>query len=460
MTDTAVPTSAAGNPIGFGRMLRKEDVRFLRGHGNYVDDITLPGMLHGALLRSPYAHAKIVSIDTSRAEAHPKVHAVITGAVLDTLGLAWMPTMSYDTQAVLATDKVRFHGQEVAFVIADDRYSARDALELIDVEYEVLPAVVDAKKALDADAPVIRSDKEGKTDNHIFDWEAGDAAATEAAFASAREQGGVVVTQDILYPRSHPAPMETCGAIAHMDPVTGKLVLYSNTQAPHAHRTVYALVAGLPEHKIQVIAPDIGGGFGNKVPIYPGMVCAIVGSIVTKRPVKWVEDRSENLMSTGFARDYHMRGEIAATSRRQDPCRAHRRDRRPRCVQRHGAADQLPGRSVPRVHRLVRLPGRALQGHGRLHQQGARRRRLRLLVPDHRGGVHDRAIDRLPRRRARHGSGRAAPAQPDQAGPVPVRHADRLGVRLWRLREGDAVGDGDRRLRGAAPRAGREARAR
>ena len=313
MTDTAVPTSAAGNPIGFGRMLRKEDARFLRGHGNYVDDITLPRMLHGALLRSPYAHAKIVSIDTSRAEAHPKVHAVITGAVLDTLGLAWMPTMSYDTQAVLATDKVRFHGQEVAFVIADDRYSARDALELIDVEYDVLPVVADAKTALDAGAPVIRDDKDGKTDNHIFDWEAGDVAATDAAFASAREQGGVVVTQDMLYPRSHPAPMETCGAIAHMDPITGKLVLYSNTQAPHAHRTVYAMVAGLPEHKIQVIAPDIGGGFGNKVPIYPGMVCAIVGSIVAKRPVKWMEDRSENLMSTGFARDYHMRGEIAAT---------------------------------------------------------------------------------------------------------------------------------------------------
>ena len=246
MTDTAVPTSAAGNPIGFGRMLRKEDVRFLRGRGNYVDDIRLPGMLHGALLRSPHAHARIVSIDTSRAEAHPKVHAVITGAVLDTLGLAWMPTLSYDTQAVLATDKVRFHGQEVAFVIADDHYSARDALELIDVEYDVLPAVADAKKALDDGAPVIRDDKDGKTDNHIFDWEAGDAAATDAAFAAAREQGGVVVVQDILYPRSHPAPMETCGAVAHMDPVTGKLVLYSNTQAPHAHRTVYALVAGLP----------------------------------------------------------------------------------------------------------------------------------------------------------------------------------------------------------------------
>ncbi|MEZ5256592.1 MAG: aerobic carbon-monoxide dehydrogenase large subunit [Ilumatobacteraceae bacterium] len=303
------PISPGGNPIGFGRMLRKEDVRFVRGKGNYVDDINLPGMLHGAILRSTYAHARIVSIDTSAAEAHPKVRAVITGATLEGLSLAWMPTLSYDTQAVLATDKVRFQGQEVAFVVAEDRYAARDALELIEVEYEPIDPVIDALHALDADAPVIRDDKEGQTSNHIFDWEAGDAATTEAAFAGAE----VVVSQSMLYPRSHPAPMETCGTVAHMDKVTGKLVLWSNTQAPHAHRTVYALVAGLPEHKIQVIAPDIGGGFGNKVPIYPGYVCSIVGSIVTGAPVKWVEDRSENLMSTGFARDYHMNGSIAST---------------------------------------------------------------------------------------------------------------------------------------------------
>ncbi len=309
MTTTEAPLSAAGNPIGFGRMQRKEDARFVRGHGNYVDDVVLPGMLYGAVLRSTYAHARIVSIDTSAAEAHPKVRAVITGAILDSLRLAWMPTLSYDTQAVLATDKVRFQGQEVAFVVAEDRYSARDALELIDVEYEPLPPVIDAQRALDPDAPVIRDDKEGQTNNHIFDWEAGDKAKTDAAFAAA----DVVVVQQMLYPRSHPAPMETCGVVAHMDKVTGKLVLWSNTQAPHAHRTVYALVAGLPEQKIQVISPDIGGGFGNKVPIYPGYVCAIVGSIVTGEPVKWMEDRSENLMSTGFARDYHMHGEIAAT---------------------------------------------------------------------------------------------------------------------------------------------------
>jgi len=297
-------------PIGFGRMHRVEDARFLRGRGNYVDDVQLPGMLHGAVLRSPFAHARIVSIDTSAAEAHPKVKAVITGQVLATLNLAWMPTMSYDTQAVLATDKVRFQGQEVAFVVAEDRYAARDALELIEVDYEPLDVVADATQAMAAGAPVIRDDKEGKTDNHIYDWEAGDHAATDAAFANA----AVVVSEDVLYPRSHPAPLETCGAVADFNKATGKLTMWCNTQAPHAHRTVYALVAGLPEQKIQVISPDIGGGFGNKVPIYPGYVCAVVGSIVTGKPVKWMEDRSENLISTGFARDYHMHGEIAATA--------------------------------------------------------------------------------------------------------------------------------------------------
>ena len=308
VTDAA-PTSAAGNPIGFGRMLRKEDARFLRGHGNYLDDIKLPGMLHGAILRSPHAHARIVSIDTSAAEAHPKVKAVITGAMLEGLKLAWMPTLSQDVQAVLATDKVRFHGQEVVFVVAEDRYSARDALELIVVEYEPLEPVVDARRALDPGAPVIRTDIEGKQDNHIFDWEAGDRQATDEVFRTAE----VVVSQDMLYPRVHPAPMETCGSIAHMDRVTGQLTAWSTTQAPHAHRTLYALVAGLPEHKVRIISPDIGGGFGNKVGIYPGYVLAVVGSIVTGHPVKWVEDRSENLMSTSFARDYHMHGEIAAT---------------------------------------------------------------------------------------------------------------------------------------------------
>ena len=296
-------------PIGFGRLLRKEDPRLIRGMGKFVDDINLPGMLHMAILRSPMAHARIVSIDTAAAQAHPKVVAVITGADLAEQGLAWMPTLSNDTQAVLATDKVRFQHQEVAVVVAQDRYSARDALELIEVDYERLDPVIDVRTALDSDAPVIRDDLEGKTDNHIFDWEAGDEAATEAVF----DKADVVVSEEIIYPRVHPAPMETCGCIADVERVSGQLTLWCTSQAPHAHRTVYALVTGLPEHKIRVISPDIGGGFGNKVPIYPGYVCAIVASLVIGKPVKWVEDRTENLVSTGFARDYVMQADIAAT---------------------------------------------------------------------------------------------------------------------------------------------------
>jgi carbon-monoxide dehydrogenase large subunit len=304
-----LPSPDAERPIGFGRLKRKEDARFIRGQGKYLDDITLPGMLHGAILRSPYAHAKILSIDTSEALAHPNVAAVVTAKDLETLGLAWMPTISYDTQSVLAGDKVRFQGQEVAFVIATDEYSARDALQLIDVDYEPLGVVVNARKALDPDAPLIRDDKEGQTDNLASPtWEAGDEQATERVFAEA----DVVVTRDIMYPRCHPAPMETCGMIADFNPKTGQLDIYNGNQAPHVHRTVYAHVAGLPEHMIRIMCNDIGGGFGNKVPVYPGYVCTIAASIVAGCPVKWVEDRTEHLTSTGFARDYIMHSSICA----------------------------------------------------------------------------------------------------------------------------------------------------
>src|SRR5215211_7771175 len=290
-------------PIGFGRLKRKEDARFIRGQGTYLDDIKLPGMVYGAVLRSPYAHARIVSIDTSAALAHPNVAAVVTAKDLETLGLAWMPTISYDTQAVLAGDKVRFQGQEVAFVIATDEYSANDALALIDVEYEPLPAIVNARKALDPDAPLIRDDKSGQRDNLASPtWEAGDQEATERAFAEA----DTVVSRDIIYPRCHPAPLETCGIIADFNPETGQLDIYNGNQAPHAHG------AGLAEHMIRIRTQDIGGGFGNKVPVYPGYVCAIAGSIVAGVPVKWVENRSENLTSTGFARDYVMHAEMCS----------------------------------------------------------------------------------------------------------------------------------------------------
>jgi aerobic carbon-monoxide dehydrogenase large subunit len=293
---------------GIGHSVRRvEDDRFIRGRGNYVDDIKLPGMLHMAILRSPYAHAKINGIDASRAQALPGVVAVVTGELMAQHNLAWMPTMSYDTQAVLATDKVRFQGQEVAAVVAESAYVAKDALELIDVDYEALEPIVTPQRALESDAPVIRTDKEDKTDNHIYDWESGDKEATERAFAEADK----VVSLDTFYPRCHPSPLETCGCVADVNPATGQATIYMTSQAPHAIRTVFALVAGLPEEKIRIVSPDIGGGFGNKVPVYPGYVVATAASLLLGRPVKWIEDRTENLISTGFARDFHMHGELA-----------------------------------------------------------------------------------------------------------------------------------------------------
>jgi carbon-monoxide dehydrogenase large subunit len=301
----AVETPLKGN-IG-DSIKRKEDDRFIRGKGNYLDDVNLPGMLHMAIHRSPFAHARIKSINTDAAQAVPGVVAVVTGALLAQHKLAWMPTLSGDTQAVLATDKVRFQGQEVACVIATDPYVARDAAALVEVDYEVLQAVVTPQQALEPGAPLIRDEKEGQTDNHIYHWEAGDKAKTEEAFAKADR----VVKLDTFYPRCHPSPLETCGIVADVNPATGHATLYMTSQAPHAHRTLFAIVAGLPEQNIRIISPDIGGGFGNKVPIYPGYVVATAASLLIGKPVKWVEDRSENLISTGFARDFHMSGELA-----------------------------------------------------------------------------------------------------------------------------------------------------
>src|SRR2546430_1647013 len=301
----AVETPLKGN-IG-DSIRRKEDDRFIRGRGNYVDDIALPGMLHMAIHRSPFAHARIKSIKTEAAQAVPGVIAVVTGALLAQHKHAWMPTLSGDTQAVLATDKVRFQGQEVACVVASNRYVARDAAALVEIDYEVLQAVVTPQKAHEPGTHLIRDEKECQTNNHIYHWEAGDKAKTEEAFAKADR----VVKLDTFYPRCHPSPLETCGIVADVNPATGHATLYMTSQAPHAHRTLFAIVAGLPEQNIRIISPDIGGGFGNKVPIYPGYVVATAASLLIGKPVKWVEDRSENLISTGFARDFHMSGEMA-----------------------------------------------------------------------------------------------------------------------------------------------------
>ncbi len=313
MTPNAEERAEKLKGLGCARK-RVEDVRFTQGKGRYTDDIALPGMLFGDFVRSPYAHARVTRVNKEAALALPGVVAVLTAEDLAPLGLHWMPTLAGDKQMVLADGKVLFQGQEVAFVVAEDRYAAADAVELVEVDYEELPVLVDPFEAEKPGAPVLREDIADKTEgahgprrhpNHIFTWEQGDRAATEAVLAEAE----VVAEETVYYHRTHPCPLETCACVADMDKVTGKLTLYGTFQAPHAVRTVASLISGIAEHNIRVISPDIGGGFGNKVGVYPGYVC----SIVTGRPVKWVEDRQDNLLSTAFARDYWMQGKIAAT---------------------------------------------------------------------------------------------------------------------------------------------------
>ncbi len=320
MNEQTPPAAARAEQLqGLGcARKRVEDARFTQGKGNYVDDIKMKGMLFGDFVRSPYGHARIKKIDKEAALAVPGVLAVITAEDLIPLNLHYMPTLAGDVQAVLAHEKVLFQNQEVAFVVAEDRYAAADGVELVEVDYEELPVLVDAAKAMAEDAPLLREDIKDKTEgahgprkhhNHIFYWDAGDKEETEKVLSEAE----VVAEEFITYQRVHPCPLETCGCVASMDKVNGKLTVWGTFQAPHAVRTVASLISNIPEHNIRIVSPDIGGGFGNKVGVYPGYICAIVASIVTGQPVKWIEDRIENLSATAFARDYHMTGKIAAT---------------------------------------------------------------------------------------------------------------------------------------------------
>ena len=359
-----------------------------------------------------------------------------------------MPTISYDTQAVLAGDKVRFHLQEVAFVIALDAYSAQDALQLIEVEYDVLPAIVNCRKALDPDAPLIRDDKVGQTDNLASPmWEAGDKANCDRVFAEA----DVVAKQTILDPRSHPCPMETCGMVADMNPETGQLNIYNANQAPHAHRTVYAQVAGLPEQNIRILCNDIGGGFGNKVPVYPGYVCAIAGSIVAGAPVKWMEDRSENLASTGFARDYLMYSEMCSKGGKITGLRVD-------TIADHGAFDSTA--------QATKFPAGFFHiVTGSYDLQGAHCQVKAVYTNKAPGGVAYRCSFRITEAVYLVERMVDALAMEMKVDPVelrmksfiradqfPYETADRLGLRLGRLPQGHEARDGDRRTTTACAR--------
>ena len=307
-------TKVIGTPL-----VRREDPALLTGEARFTSDLHIPGALHLAILRSPYANARITSVDVSGAADLPGVVAAYSGADLQEawagpMPCAWPVTedMKNPTHYPLAVSQACYVGDGVAAVVATSAAAAQDALAAMDVQYEPLPVVVDPRKALEPGAPVLRTDKKDKHDNRIWHWEWGDRAATDNAFREA----AVTVKQDIYLPRIHVASIETCGCVAQFDKVTGKLTVWMTTQAPHAIRTVFALVAGhvgLEEHKIRIISPDIGGGFGGKVPVYPGYVIAVAASVLTGKPVKWIEDRMENLQADSFARDYHITAELAAT---------------------------------------------------------------------------------------------------------------------------------------------------
>ncbi len=417
---------------------RVEDARFTQGKGNYVDDLKLPGMLFGDFVRSPYGHARIKSIDTSAAKALPGVIAVLTAADLKPLNLHYMPTLAGDVQAVLADEKVLFQNQEVAFVIAEDRYIAADAVDLVEVDYEELPAIVDPFKAMAKDAPFCartsRTRREGahgarKHPNHIFTWEVGDAEATAKAIADAP----VVVKEMISYQRVHPCPLETCGSVASMDKINGKLTLWGTFQAPHAVRTVASLISGIAEHNIRVISPDIGGGFGNKVGVYPGYICSIVGSIVTGVPVKWVEDRMENLIHHRIRPRLPHAGRNRRHQGRQDHRAEVSRHRGPWRIRRLRRSDEVPRRLLQYLHRLLRHPDRTCDRGRRLYQQGAGRRRLPLLVPGDGSLLLHRAHDRRACAQTRHGPGRDPAEELYRQGAVPLHLGARLGIRFRRL---------------------------
>ena len=306
------PLSTEARLIG-KRMKRKEDPRFITGQGRYVEDISLSRMTHAAILRSPHAHARVTSVDTSAARDMPGVVAVFTGADIDLppLPYAWQVAgvqNNINTQHILVKDEVHSTGESIAVVVAETSAQAFDALDTIEVEYEVLPAVVDAERATQTGAPQLH---ENAPNNVAFEWECGDGAATRQAL----EQSERRMSFKLRNQRLIPTPMEMRGAICDFNVGTSEFTLYTNSQAPHVHRLVLAaFVLGVPEQNIRVISPDIGGGFGAKIFLYSEQVLMCWLARKLERPVKWIERRSESHSTTQHGRDHVTSIEIGAQS--------------------------------------------------------------------------------------------------------------------------------------------------
>ncbi|WP_375311575.1 xanthine dehydrogenase family protein molybdopterin-binding subunit [Bradyrhizobium sp. A5] len=298
------------------RVVRKEDKRFITGKGRYVDDIKLQGMTHAHFIRSPHAHAKVKGIDSSAALKMPGVVAVLTGQQIvdDKVGnliCGWAITskdgspMKMGAWPAMAPETVRFVGQAVAVVIADSKNLARDAAEAVVVDYEELPAVADVHAAIKAGAVQLHPEAPG---NQVYDWVIGDEGATDAAFSKAAN----VVKLDVTNNRLAPNAMEPRAAIADYDEAEEHFTLYTTSQNPHVARLVLSAFYNIaPEHKLRVIAPDVGGGFGSKIFIYPEEMVALWASKKVGRPVKWTGDRTEAFLTDAHGRDHVTHAEMA-----------------------------------------------------------------------------------------------------------------------------------------------------
>ncbi|MFQ5641887.1 MAG: xanthine dehydrogenase family protein molybdopterin-binding subunit, partial [bacterium] len=290
---------------------RREDHRFIAGRGRYTDDIVLPNMACAYIIRSPHAHAKIKSIKTDKAMKEAGVVAVFTGKDMADDGVAPLPTgwqigeeMKEPAHPSLALDKVRHVGDGVAVVIAENRYIAKDAAELVEVDYEALPAVVDGAKAIESGAPLVHDDV---ADNTSFDWELGDKAATDEALNGAHH----ITKLEFVNQRLIANAIEPRCAIGDYDAGKDELTLYTSSQNPHLIRLLLcAFVMGLPEHKVRVISPDVGGGFGSKIFHYPEEVICSWATRKIGRPVKWTAERSESYLTDAHGRDHQTIAEM------------------------------------------------------------------------------------------------------------------------------------------------------
>jgi carbon-monoxide dehydrogenase large subunit len=291
---------------------RREDPRLITGQAKYTDDLVLPGMAHLAVVRSPHAHARLKRVDVSAARAVPGVVAAFTGADMKEAGFGGIPCAwvvpNSDTKTPpyppIAVDTVRYVGNAVAVVLAEDRYAARDGADAVEVDYEPLPAVADAWKAAQPGAPLLYADVPG---NVCFHWKVS-GGDVEAAF----KQADVVVKERILNQRLIPNAMEPRAALAQYNPAMGEVTLWVTSQNPHIVRFLLSLDTGIPEHKIRVVAPEVGGGFGSKIPHYPEDSMVIFASKMLGRPVKWTETRNENYQATIHGRDHVQDVEMAA----------------------------------------------------------------------------------------------------------------------------------------------------